>query len=416
MSWKTKIALSIMMFLLYCIWGSWYGQMSKYLSNQLEASGVQVGNAYAMFSIAMIASPFLVGLLADRYIAAQRLLGILSLMGAAILFWLINIEEPSTFIWVLLLYCLTFTPAISLTTSIAMRQMANPEIEFPPIRVFGTIAWIVIVNVVGWYGWGDKATIFQLALLLSVVLGVFSFFLPHTPPGKSKEPFSYAQLIGKDAFVLFKSKSFSLFFISSVLICIPLAFYYTWANPSLTDAYILAFPSINADSFAIENKMSLGQVSEIVFLLMLPFAYRKWGLKNIFIIGLLAWVIRFLFFGYGTADNTPWMLYLAILLHGVCYDFFFVSGQIYIDKKAGTAIKAQAQGLITLATYGIGMLLGNLIAGYVKDMNTLSNVTNWTNVWLVPAGIASLVLLLFMFFFQTGKNLILISKTSFTLC
>ena len=392
-----------MMFLLYCIWGSWYGQMSKYLSNQLEASGVQVGNAYAMFSIAMIASPFLVGLLADRYIAAQRLLGILSLMGAAILFWLINVEEPSTFIWVLLLYCLTFTPAISLTTSIAMRQMANPENEFPPIRVFGTIAWIVIVNVVGWYGWGDKATIFQLALLLSLVLGVFSFFLPHTPPGKSKEPFSYAQLIGKDAFVLFKSKSFSLFFISSVLICIPLAFYYTWANPSLTDAYILAFPSINADSFAIENKMSLGQVSEIVFLLMLPFAYRKWGLKNIFIIGLLAWVIRFLFFGYGTADNTPWMLYLAILLHGVCYDFFFVSGQIYIDKKAGTAIKAQAQGLITLATYGIGMLLGNLIAGYVKDMNTLSNVTNWTNVWLVPAGIASLVLLLFMFFFKQEK-------------
>lgn len=403
MSWKTKIALSIMMFLLYCIWGSWYGQMSKYLSNQLEASGVQVGNAYAMFSIAMIASPFLVGLLADRYIAAQRLLGILSLIGAAILFWLINIEEPSTFIWVLLLYCLTFTPAISLTTSIAMRQMANPEIEFPPIRVFGTIAWIVIVNVVGWYGWGDKATIFQLALLLSLVLGVFSFFLPHTPPGKSKEPFSYAQLIGKDAFVLFKSKSFTLFFISSVLICIPLAFYYTWANPSLTDAYILAFPSINADSFAIENKMSLGQVSEIVFLLMLPFAYRKWGLKNIFIIGLLAWVIRFLFFGYGTADNSPWMLYLAILLHGVCYDFFFVSGQIYIDKKAGTAIKAQAQGLITLATYGIGMLLGNLIAGYVKDMNTLSNVTNWTNVWLVPAGIASLVLLLFMFFFKQEK-------------
>jgi nucleoside transporter len=377
--------------------------MSKYLSNQLEASGVQVGNAYAMFSIAMIASPFLVGLLADRYIAAQRLLGILSLMGAAILFWLINIKEPSTFIWVLLLYCLTFTPAISLTTSIAMRQMANPEIEFPPIRVFGTIAWIVIVNVVGWYGWGDKATIFQLALFLSLVLGVFSFFLPHTPPGKSKEPFSYTQLIGKDAFVLFKSKSFTLFFISSVLICIPLAFYYTWANPSLTDAYILAFPSINADSFAIENKMSLGQVSEIVFLLMLPFAYRKWGLKNIFIIGLLAWVIRFLFFGYGTADNTPWMLYLAILLHGVCYDFFFVSGQIYIDKKAGTAIKAQAQGLITLATYGIGMLLGNLIAGYVKDMNTLSNVTNWTNVWLVPAGIASLVLLLFMFFFKQEK-------------
>jgi len=404
MTLKNKLALSIMMFLLYCIWGSWYGQMSKYLSNQLAATGVEVGNAYAMFSIAMIASPFLVGLLADRFIAAQRLLGILNLVGAAILFWLINIDQPGTFIWVLLLYCLTFTPAISLTTSIAMRQMNNPEVEFPPIRVFGTIAWIVIVNIVGWYGWGDKVTIFQVAMFLSLALGIFSFFLPHTPPGKSTEPISWTHLIGKDAFVLFKSKSFTIFFISSVLICIPLAFYYTWANPSLTDAFINAFPNADKNSFAIENKMSLGQVSEIIFLLMLPFAYKKWGLKNIFIIGLLAWVIRFLFFGYGTADSTPWMLYLAILLHGVCYDFFFVSGQIYIDKKAGTAIKAQAQGLITLATYGIGMLLGNLIAGNVKDIYTLSNITNWTNVWLVPAGIASVVLILFIFFFKEEKN------------
>jgi nucleoside transporter len=404
MAWKNKITLSVMMFLLYCIWGSWYGQMSKYLSNQLSATGVDVGNAYAMFSIAMITSPFLIGLLADRFIAAQRLLGILNLLGAAILFWLINIDQPGTFIWVLLLYCLTFTPAISLTTSIAMRQMENPEVEFPPIRVFGTIAWIVIVNIVGWYGWGDKVTIFQVALFLSVALGIFSFFLPHTPPGKSKEPISWTHFIGKDAFVLFKSKSFTIFFVSSVLICIPLAFYYTWANPSLTDAYIQAFPTVNKDTFSIENKMSLGQVSEILFLLMLPFAYKKWGLKNIFIIGLTAWVIRFLFFGYGTADATPWMLYAAILLHGVCYDFFFVSGQIYIDKKADTAIKAQAQGLITLATYGIGMLLGNLIAGNVKDIYTISNVTNWTNVWLVPAGIASVVLLLFLFFFKQEKN------------
>jgi len=176
MTLKNKLALSIMMFLLYCIWGSWYGQMSKYLSNQLAATGVEVGNAYAMFSIAMIASPFLVGLLADRFIAAQRLLGILNLLGTAILFWLINIDQPGTFIWVLLLYCLTFTPAISLTTSIAMRQMNNPEVEFPPIRVFGTIAWIVIVNIVGWYGWGDKVTIFQVAMFLSLALGIFSFF------------------------------------------------------------------------------------------------------------------------------------------------------------------------------------------------------------------------------------------------
>jgi nucleoside transporter len=404
MTLKNKVALSAMMFLLYCIWGSWYGQMSKYLSNQLAATGVDVGNAYAMFSIAMIASPFLVGMLADRFMAAERLLGILNFLGAALLFWLIQIDQPSTFIWVLLLYCFTFTPAISLTTSIAMRQMKHPEVEFPPIRVFGTIAWIVIVNIVGWYGWGDKVTIFQIALILSLALGIFSFFLPHTPPGKPTEAISWAHFIGKDAFILFKSKSFTLFFISSVLICIPLAFYYTWANPSLTDAYIRAFPNMNPDTFAIENKMSLGQVSEIFFLLLLPLAYRKWGLKNIFLIGLSAWVLRFLFFGYGTADQTPWMLYSGILLHGVCYDFFFVSGQIYIDNKAGTTIKAQAQGLITLATYGIGMLLGNLIAGNVKDHYTLSGATDWTFVWLVPAAIATFVLLFFMFFFKQEKS------------
>lgn len=400
-----RIQLSVMMFLQFFVWGSWYGQMSKYLTNQLHASGDQVGNAYAAFSVAMVAAPFFVGLLADRYFAAQRVLAILNLMGAALLFILTNTHDPDTFFWIMLLYCFSFTPTIALTTSIAMQQMTNPEKQFPAIRVFGTIAWIVVVNIIGFMAVGDKVTIFQISMFASAVLGVLAFFLPHTPPSVTGSV-SFAQIVGKDAFVLFKDRSFTIFFISSILICIPLSFYYAWANPSLTDAYKSAFPTMDPNGFNIENKMSLGQASEVIFMLLLPFAFQKFGVKKILIIGLLAWIIRFVFFGYGTADTSVWMLYTAILLHGVCYDFFFVTGQIYTDLKAGDKIKSQAQGLISLATYGIGMFIGSIIAGKVKDLYSSGDpvTTNWTNVWLVPAGIAAVVLLLFVLFFRDNRT------------
>ena len=400
-----RIQLSVMMFLQFFVWGSWYGQMSKYLTDQLHASGDQVGNAYAAFSVAMVAAPFFVGLLADRYFAAQRVLAILNLIGAALLFILTNIHDPDTFFWIMLLYCFSFTPTIALTTSIAMQQMTNPEKQFPAIRVFGTIAWIVVVNIIGFMAVGDKVTIFQISMFASAVLGVLAFFLPHTPPSVTGSV-SFAQIVGKDAFVLFKDRSFTIFFISSILICIPLSFYYAWANPSLTDAYKSAFPTMDPNGFNIENKMSLGQASEVIFMLLLPFAFQKFGVKKILIIGLLAWIIRFVFFGYGTADTSVWMLYTAILLHGVCYDFFFVTGQIYTDLKAGDKIKSQAQGLISLATYGIGMFIGSIIAGKVKDLYSSGDpiITNWTNVWLVPAGIAAVVLLLFVLFFRDNRT------------
>ena len=265
----TKIQLSLMMFMQFFVWGAWYGQMSKYMTDQLHATGDQVGSAYAAFSIAMIVAPFFVGMLADRFFQAQKVLGVLNLLGAAILFVLINIKNPDTFYWVMLLYCLTFAPTIALTSSISMRQMANPEKEFPAIRVFGTIAWIAVVNLVGFMGVGDKVTIFQISMISAAVLGVMSFFLPSTPP-TATGPSSFSQIIGKDAFVLFKDRSFAIFFISSVLICIPLSFYYTWANPSITDGYKLAFPNMDPTSFKVENKMSLGQVSEVLFMLLLP--------------------------------------------------------------------------------------------------------------------------------------------------
>jgi nucleoside transporter len=400
-----------MMFLQFFVWGAWYGQMSKYLTNQLQATGDQVGNAYAAFSIAMIAAPFFIGMLADRFFAAQKVLGVLNLLGAVLLFIITRIENPTSFFWVMLLYCLTFAPTIALTNSISMQQMVTPEKEFPSIRVFGTISWIVVTNIVGFLGVGDQVAIFQIAMWSAALLGILAFFLPDTPPS-AKGPASFSQIIGRDAFVLFKDRSFMVFFISSILICIPLSFYYAWANPSLTDAFIEAFPNEDPTGFKIENKMSLGQASEVIFMILLPIAFRKFGVKKILVIALLAWIVRFLFFGYGTADTSVWMLYTAILLHGVCFDFFFVTGQIYTDLKAGEKIKSQAQGLISLATYGIGMFIGSVISGKVKDLYSTGDpvVTNWTNVWLVPAGIAVVVLVLFVLLFKDESHPKSVSK------
>jgi nucleoside transporter len=292
-----------------------------------------------------------------------------------------------------------------------MRQMSNPEKEFPAIRVLGTIAWIAVTNLVGYMGWGDKNTIFYVSMITATVMGLYSFTLPNTPP-VAKGPVSIGHIVGKDAFVLFKDRSFAIFFFSSVLICIPLSFYYAMANPSITDAYKAAYIAAHPgqalpETFFVENKMSLGQASEIFFMLLIPFAFKRFGIKNILIIGLVAWIIRFMFFGYGNATSGEWMLYGGIILHGLCFDFFFVSGMIYTDLKAGEKIKAQAQGLISLATYGLGMYIGSVISGYVAKMYTTEGpeaVVNWTKVWMVPAAIAGVVLLLFVLFFKDNTR------------
>ncbi|GLU53278.1 nucleoside permease [Dyadobacter frigoris] len=387
----TRYQLMAMMFLLYFIWGSWYGQMSKYMFNSLHATGVQVGGAYAAFSIAMIIAPFFVGMIADRYFAAQKVLGVLSLAGAALLYLITRITDADTFFWVILAYCITFAPTMALTTSIAMQHVKDTEKDFPTIRVMGTVAWIVVSNIIGFYGFGDSVMIFKISMIAAAILGVYSFFLPNTPP-KPNTSTTFSDILGLDAFKLFKDRSFAIFFISSLLICIPLSFYYAMANPSLTDSGMTN----------VENKMSLGQASEVVFMLLIPFAFRKFGVKWILIVGLIAWIVRFIGFGYGDASS-EWLLYMAILLHGVCYDFFFVTGQIYTDSKAGEKYRSSAQGLITIATYGIGMGIGSWIAGIVADEYTVNGVKNWTSIWMVPAAIAALVLVLFVLFFKDNK-------------
>ncbi|MFM6914224.1 MAG: nucleoside permease [Aquirufa sp.] len=390
---SVKFQLMSMMFLMFFGWGAWYGQMSKYLLDNLHATGDQVGNAYTTFAIASIFAPFFVGLISDRFFAAQKVMGFLNILGGVILYFLSLERDPEAFFWYILAYTLCFAPNLALSNSIAMNQMANPEKEFPSIRVTGTIAWIVVTNIIGFYALGDKVAIFEIAMYTSFLLGIYAFTLPNTPPKGDKNA-SVAQILGLDALKLFKDRSFLIFFISSILICIPLSFYYAMANPSLTDSHMSN----------VENKMSLGQASEVIFMLLIPIAFTRLGVKKMLVVGLVAWIIRFLCFGYGDGISSEWILYIGIILHGVCYDFFFVTGQIYTDQKAGEKIKNSAQGLITFATYGIGMGIGSKLSGIVLDYYTVNEVKDWQAVWMVPAAIAGVVLLLFVFFFSEKKT------------
>ena len=375
---SVKFQLMSMMFLMFFGWGAWYGQMSKYLLDNLHATGDQVGNAYTTFAIASIFAPFFVGLISDRFFAAQKVMGFLNILGGVILYFLSQQRDPEVFFWYILAYTLCFAPNLALSNSIAMNQMANPEKEFASIRVTGTIAWIVVTNIIGFYALGDKVAIFEIAMYTSFLLGIYSFTLPNTPPKGDKNA-SVGQILGLDALKLFKDRSFLIFFISSILICIPLSFYYAMANPSLTDSHMSN----------VENKMSLGQASEVIFMLLIPLAFTRLGVKKMLVVGLVAWIIRFLCFGYGDGISSEWILYIGIILHGVCYDFFFVTGQIYTDQKAGEKIKNSAQGLITFATYGIGMGIGSKLSGIVLDYYTVNDVKNWQAVWMVPAAIAA---------------------------
>jgi nucleoside transporter len=388
----TRIQLSAMMFLEFFIWGAWYVTMGTYLDKVLHATGVQIGAAYSAMAIATIFSPFLVGMIADRFFAAQKLLGVLHLAGAGLLFYLTKVDI-SGFYWILLLYSLLYAPTLALANTVAFRQMKDSGKEFPSIRVFGTIGWIAtgwMIDKVLHIGTDQLALTFQMAAIASAILGILSFILPHTPPKAKDSTASFAQILGADSFVLFKDTSFLVFFISSILICIPLSFYYSLTNLYLTEAGMEN----------VASNMTFGQFSEALFIVLIPFFFRKLGVKWMIALGMIAWGLRFVFFGYGDGTSNLWMLFAGIVLHGICYDFFFVTGQIYTDSKAGEKIQSQAQGMITMATYGIGMWVGTLLSGYVKSYYTVDTITNWRSLWMVPSFISLGVLVIFLIFFK----------------
>ncbi len=393
----TRIQLSAMMFLEFFIWGSWYVTMSTYLDKVLHASGAQIGAAYSAMGIATIISPFFVGMIADKFFSAQRVLGVLHLIGAALMYFITAIGNPDTFYWIVLLYSLMYAPTLALANAVAFRQMSDPSKEFASIRVLGTIGWIAtgwLIDKVFHIGPDQLAFTFKMAAVASALLGLLSFFLPDTPPKAKGTKTTFTQILGADAFVLFKDRSFTIFFIASILICIPLSFYYSLTNLFLTNAGMK-----NATS-----NMTFGQFSEAFFILLIPVFFRWLGVKWMIAFGMIAWSVRFLFFSYGDAGANLWMLFAGILLHGVCFDFFFVTGQIYTDSKAGLRIQSQAQGMITMATYGVGMFIGTLLSGFVKDHFTTNQIVNWSSVWMAPAGIAAAVLVLFLLFFKDNKR------------
>lgn len=395
MSPIVRVQLSGMMLLEYFIWGSWYVTLGTYMQLYLGSSGAQIGATYGALAIATIISPFFIGLVADRFFAAQKIMGLLHLVGAAILFLATRVVDNTLFYWVVLLYSMLYMPTIALSNSIAFNQMSDPGTQFPWIRVFGTLGWICAGQLINILGLGQTASTFQMAAISSALLGLLSFTLPNTPPKGKGTQVSASGALGLEAMVLFKDRSYLIFFIAAILVCIPLSFYYSFANPFLNGVGMAN----------VEAKMTLGQVSEALFILAIPFMFYKTGVKNMLIMGITAWLLRYVCFAYGDTGAGTWMLYAGIILHGICYDFFFVTGYMYTEKKAGEKIKNAAQGLFTLASYGIGMVIGTYFAGLVVDYYTIDTVRTWSSIWMIPAYISVGVLIYFVLLFKEKKEI-----------
>ena len=392
-----------MMFLEFFIWGAWFVTLGTFLGTNLKASGAETAAVFSTQSWGAIIAPFIIGLIADRYFNAERILGVLHLVGAFLMYQMYQSIDLSSFYIYVFSYMVLYMPTLALVNSVAFNQMKDPEKEFSSIRVWGTIGWIVAGLSISYvFHWDSVESLasgmlkntFLLAGIAALVLGLLSFTLPATPPKVSDEKIKIGDIIGLDALKLLKDKNFAVFFISSILICIPLAFYYQNANPFLTES-------------GLENptgKMAIGQISEALFLLLIPVFFSKYGFKKTILVGMLAWAIRYALFAYGNGGELSFMLIIGIALHGICYDFFFVSGQIYTNSKAGDKYKSAAQGLITLATYGVGMLIGFAVAGWITDNYKIATGTiNWEMVWIIPAGIALAVFVLFALTFN-DKN------------
>ncbi len=390
MQTNTRIQLSVMMFLQFFVWGTWYVTLGTYLGN-IGFKGTEIGDIYSTVSLAAIIAPLFVGILADRFFPAQRVLGFMHLMGGVLLYFTSTMKSPSEVYWMLLLYSMCYMPTLAIANTIAFFQMDSPEKEFPAIRVLGTIGWIVAGIVIGLMKIEPTALPLQIGAGISLLLGIYSFTLPNTPPKAKGEAINIGKILGLDALKLMKDRSFAVLVISSLLISIPLSFYYNFTNPFLNESGM----EYTATKMAIG-----GQGTEIVFLLLMPFFFRRFGIKWMIMIGMMCWIARYLMFAYGNNQELVFMFYIGILLHGLCYDFFFVTGQIYVDKAAPSSVRASAQGLITLVTYGLGMYIGSIISGRVVDYFTVAQVKEWTNIWLFPAVLAGVVLFIFTIAFR----------------
>jgi nucleoside transporter len=392
MTSTVRLKLSTLMFLQYFVWGAWYVTVGTWLGGTLHFTGEQIGLAVGTTALAAMISPFFVGMIADRFLAAEQILAALHLVGGVMLFIASTQTTFGPFYVVLLAYTLCYMPTLALSNSLSFRQMSDPGREFPPIRVLGTIGWIVAGLIIGTLGLEATSTPLRVAGSASVALGLFCLALPHTPPQKIGRA-SLRDVLGLDALKLLGEPSFAVFVLGSFLVCIPLQFYYAFANLFLNELTVT-----NA-----AGKMTLGQMSEIFFMLVMPWFFRRLGVKYMLLVGMAAWTTRYLLFAYGNNGPLVWMLYAGILLHGICYDFFFVTGQIYVDRKAPADLRAAAQGFIAFVTLGVGMFIGSWASGRVVDGFSLGPSAHaWDRIWLVPAAGAAAVLLLFALFFRAS--------------
>jgi nucleoside transporter len=385
-----------MMFVEFFIWGSWAVTLGTYLGKTLGFDGQQIGLIYGTTAIAAIVSPLFVGFIADRRFASQRVFSALHLAGAILLFAASEVTGFGGLYALLLAYSLCYMPTLAIANGIGFRHLPDPGRQFPLIRVLGTIGWIVAGLMVGYLNVEDQDVPLKIAAGMSLLLAAYGLRLPHTPPKPLQEKQTIGQMLGFDAFSLLRDRSFLVLFLSSVLISIPLAFYYNFTNLFLNE--------IGVENAA--GKMTMGQASEVLFMILMPLLFRRMGVKWMIAIGMLAWTVRYVLFAYGDVDPAlVWMLYAGIILHGVCYDFFFVAGQIYANSKAPESLKNSVQAIMTLGTYGVGMFIGSLVSGrIVSRFTSPDDVKDWETIWLIPASMALVVLVLFLMTFRDNRK------------
>ena len=392
---KRYAQLSTMMFLQFFIWGAWFVTLGTYLAG-LGFSGSQIGTAYLTNNIGAIISPFFIGLIADRFFSAQKVMALLHILGGITLYLVSDLTTASAILIGLLIYNALYMPTLALVNAISFHQMETPDEQFPKVRVWGTLGWIIAGLAIS-YGLASTgpnveatALPMKMAAAASVLLGVFSLSLPDTPPQMAGQKASLRAMIGLDALALMKDRSFLVFALCSLMISIPLAFYYAFTNLYLNE---LGVPEAAA-------KMSLGQMSEVAFMVLMPFFFKRLGVKWMLLVGMIAWVVRYALFAVADGDMGFWLLYGGILLHGICYDFFFVTGQIYVDNKADKNIRASAQGFIAFLTYGVGLALGSSLSGFVVDQFTQNGTRDWATIWWVPCLLAGVVAAVFAVSFK----------------
>jgi nucleoside transporter len=397
---NTRLRLSVMMFLQFCVWGSWYVTLSTYLL-AMHFDGLSVGGIYSTVNWGAILAPVIAGMLADRFFPAQIVMAVLHLLGAGLLWWISSITDPTTFFWTLLLYSICFMPTLGLANAVSFHQMSDPARQFPGVRVMGSIGWIVVGLLVGVaapavLGHSIENTNLPLRFgsLLSLAMGLYCLTLPHTPPGNAGKHPSIFQALGLETLAYMKDRSFAIFTLGSLLICIPLSFYYSFANAFLNETGM-------RDA---AGKMTLGQMSEVLFLVLIPFFFVRLGVKKMLLVGMFAWTLRYALFALGNNGTLVALLYGGIILHGICFDFFFVTGQIYVDQVVQRTQRASAQGFIHVVTYGVGQLIGSWAAGLVVDHYAFAvdaaTRHQWEAIWTVPAVMAAVVAILFLLFFK----------------